>query len=265
MNGMRIVHTPNNVRFGMLGEKPPSPVPIVFGFGGSIEETLTLPQFNRCALLCHEKGFLCVSVDLPCYGQDVRADDPESPEGNILKNWIARIAKGEAIMKDFTNNVSSVLDHLIREGYVDSKKVAAYGHSRGAFAALHFAAVDPRARIIAAFTPLVDLTTLWEFTDMRNHEATKSLGLIHHAEKLVDRSIWICVGNDDDRVNTDRVIAFARKVTLMTIDRAKAAGEYNHASDVEMHVFPLIGHDTHPTADEEGATWINQRLNNIRT
>jgi len=270
MSNLTVLRTTGGIRFGLLGEKGTSPAPTVFGFAGSVEDALTLEQFNKCGLvlsgqdcgpILSRQHCLAVSLDLPAYGEDIRPGDSGDVGGTlVIGDWRRRIERGEPLVGDFTRRASAVLDHLIREGYTDPGRVAAYGHSRGGFMGLHFAAVDPRVRCVAAFAPLVDFLAVTEFAGMENDAAAKSLALIRHADKLAGRSIWICIGNDDDRVDTDRVIAFARKVTSASLAAGRVAGGERPVADVELHVMPLAGHALHDTASEEGAAWIASRL-----
>ena len=52
---------------------------------------------------------------------------------------------------------------VVAKGYTDPRRVAAIGISRGGFLACHLAAAEPRIKVIAAISPLVDLMALREF------------------------------------------------------------------------------------------------------
>jgi hypothetical protein len=93
------------------------------------------------------------------------------------------------------------------------------------------------------------LLALREFAGMQNHQATKALALVNRADKLADRSIWLCIGNDDRRVDTDRAMAFTRKVV-------QAAAARNKQADLELHVMPVPNHRTHASAHGEAAAWL---------
>ena len=115
--------------------------------------------------------------------------------------------------------------------------------------ALHFAAADERVKCTAAFAPVTSLLALREFTGMNEHAATKALALPNHADKLAGRPIWVCIGNQDDRVGTDEVIAFTRRVGAAAVAKGRAV-------PVELHVMPSAGHSIHPMAHQEAAAWI---------
>ena len=52
---------------------------------------------------------------------------------------------------------------------------------------------------------------------MEKHAGTRSLSIINSADKLAGRPIWLCIGNNDERVDTDKAIAFTRKVVAEAV------------------------------------------------
>jgi dienelactone hydrolase len=236
------------VRFGLLGAKGTAPAPTLFVFATGFEDTLTKEEFNQAGHLLAKHGYLGVALDLPCHGQDVK---PQESSG--LSGWQARLEKGDALVPGFVAQASAVLDYLVKENYTDPQRIAAIGTSRGGFIALHFAAAEPRVRCIAAFAPVTNLLALREFAGMEKHPATRALNLINSADKLAGRPIWICIGNNDERVNTDDVIAVTRKLVTAAVAQLKPA-------PVELHVMPTLGHRIHDTAHAEVATWIRTCL-----
>ncbi len=239
--------TPAGIRFGLLGVKGKSPAPTLFVFAAGAEESLRSADFNKVGRLLGRQGTLCVSLDVPCHGEDQQAKE------SGLAGWRARLEKGDTLVPGFVGKASAVLDHLIKEGYTDPRRVAACGTSRGGFIALHFAAAEPRVHCVAAFAPVTNLLALREFAGMEKHKATRALDLTHCAGKLAGRPIWVCIGNRDERVNTDDVIAFTRRVVAASTASDKAV-------PVELHVMPTVGHRIHNTAHEEAAAWVRACL-----
>jgi predicted amidohydrolase/dienelactone hydrolase len=244
----RILRTPGGVRFGLLGEKGTAPAPVLFLFANSIEDTLSQDAYVKVGRLLLPEGFLGVALDVPCHGEDRKKGEPEG-----LAGWRARLERGDDLVAPFARRASAVLDHLVKEGYADAGRVAACGTSRGGFLALHFAAAEPRVKCVAAFAPVTDLLALTEFRGMEKHAATKALALAGHADQLAGRSVWVCIGNQDQRVGTDHVIAFTRKLAGAPVARQEPA-------DVELHVMPTAGHRINATAHDEAAAWILRRL-----
>ncbi len=249
---MTIFHTPSGIRFGLLGRKKSSPAPALVTLGGDLRQMLSHRDYAPPARILSRHGFLCISLDIPCHGKNIKQGDSKKLQGS-LKAWRERLERGDVLMDDFVANVSEVLDHLIAKKYVDPRRIAACGVSRGGFSALHLAAADPRIRCVAAFAPLVDLLSLREFDGMHEHAATCSLALVHLADKLAGRPIWMCVGSNDNRVDTDRVIVFARRLAEASLAQGKSPG-------VEIHVTPQSGHAVHATAHQEAAVWILKKL-----
>lgn len=246
---VKILHTPGKVRFGVLGEKGAAPAPTLFVLASEIEVTLVGPDFNKVGRFLAPQGWLSVALDVSCHGQDSK---PGEPTG--LAGWRARMEKGDNFTVSLARQVSEVLDHLIAEGYTDKSRVALCGTSRGGFMALHCAALEPRFRAVAAFAPVTDLLKVSEFSGLEKNDLANSLKLVHLADKLAGRSIWICIGNNDERVSTDECIAFTRAVTKSAISRKLPA-------EIEIHVMPSIGHSIHKTAHDEAAAWFQKRIN----
>jgi dienelactone hydrolase len=240
--------TPGGVRFGAMGARPTGPAPTLFVFANDIMGTLQSDDYNKVGKLLIPQGYICVALDLPCHGKSVRADEPQGLDG-----WASRLSKGEDPISPFTKDASAVLDYLIKEGLTDPARVAVCGTSRGGFAALHFAAAEPRVRCAAAFAPVTDLLALREFTGQEKNQSTNDLALRHLPEKLSGRPIWMCIGNHDERVDTDRAIALTREVV-------KASVTQKNKPLIELHVMTSEGHTIHPTAHEEAAAWIARQL-----
>ena len=89
----------------------------------------------------------------------------------------------------------------------------------------------------------------WALERMEKHAATRSLAVANLAPNLAGRHVWVCIGNRDDRVNTDDAIAFTRKLVAASPARDQAV-------PVELHVMPTVGHRIHDTAHEEVAAWV---------
>jgi dienelactone hydrolase len=243
------LQTPSGARFALLGEKGAAPAPTLFVFATDQAGTLTNPQFNKVGSLLASRGFLCVSLDVPCHGADVR---PGEKAGD-LSGWRARLEKGEDLVAPFTRRVSEVLDYLVKEGFTDPARVAAAGTSRGGFIALHCAAAEPRIKAVVAFAPVSDLNALREFKGTTAKDAADVLHTARLAPRLAGRSVWLCIGNHDERVSTDDAIATTRAIV-------RAAAEKKLPLDVELFVTATPGHTIHKTAHDEAAAWLGARL-----
>jgi dienelactone hydrolase len=241
--------TPDNVPFAIWGTKVTYPAPTLLIFSATIEESLGDPYYRQCGNALAEHGFLCVSMDLPGHGADHRDGEPKN-----LAAWRYRSDQGEDFVAPFTAAARKVLDHLIASGHTDPAKIAACGTSRGGFMAMQMAAVEPRIRATAAFAPVTNLMALREFDGATNVKHVAGLSLHERAKQLAGRSLWLIIGDRDARVGTDDCIAFARRVTTLSLEASERA-------DVTLIVQPEPkGHTSPEGAPEKAAAWILDKL-----
>jgi dipeptidyl aminopeptidase/acylaminoacyl peptidase len=152
-------------------------------------------------------------------------------------------------MADVVGRAKAVLDFLVREGYTDPAKVAAFGPSRGGFMALHFAAADSRVGLIATFSPVTELLQLEEFSGMQHKERARALNAVRLAGALYNRPLWIIIGDTDHRVGTANAIEFAERI----IEEGEAHGI---VPPIELRIAPAEGHTTPEGAYLEAARWL---------
>ena len=243
------LRTSDGVDFKILGAPPKSPAPTLFVLALDAERTLADPLYRRCGNQLANQSFLCVSVDLPCHGQERRPDEPEG-----LAGWRKRVDDAENPMTELTSRLSKVLSFLIEQKMSDPERIATCGTSRGGFAALHFAAADERVKAVAAYSPVTELVALREFQDLAKNTAIEELNLQHHSKRLAKCPIWIMIGDRDQRVGTDQAIQFARALSI-------SAAAQNLPSAAELHVCPSNGHHTPAGAEEQSAAWILRQFN----
>ena len=241
---LTILTTPEEIRYGLVGNHDTTPAPTLFVFAGGIETSLTHPIYSQACNILRKKGALCVSLDLPCHGKDIR---PGEPEG--LKGWRHRVDQGEDPMEDLVARASSVLDSLIAEGLSDPKHVLASGTSRGGYAAMQLAAHDQRVGSVAAFAPVTDLRALSEFDGFKKGALARPLGLIEYADKLAGRNLWLIIGDRDNRVSTQHTVDLALEVSRRSAQKALT-------TRVELHLEPTEGHQVPEGAYQRAAKWL---------
>jgi dienelactone hydrolase len=244
---VEILTTDDGLRFGIWPRRPSQPAPTLVILSGALEETLSSAYFRQAGTRLADRGYLSVSIDLPCHGQELRAGEPAG-----LTGWRARCAASDDFVADFTNRLRRVLDELIARQWTDASRVAAVGTSRGGFMALHFAAVDARVRCVAAFAPVTDLRALTEFRGLADHPLAARLDLRHQVEPLSDRALWMIIGDRDQRVDTDKTIALARGITA-----AALAGQGSPRVDLHVVAQPR-GHTVPAGSAESAAEWIER-------
>jgi dienelactone hydrolase len=243
--------TPSGVRYGLWPDRPPGqkPAPTLVVLASTIEETLGHPYYRQAGNDLAARGYLCVSVDLPCHGAEVR---PGEPAG--LGGWRRRCDGDEDFIAPLVSRLRAVLDHLVAEGVADPARIAACGTSRGGFAALHFAAAEPRVACVAAFAPVVDLAALSEFRGAEEAPAVRRLALEGRLDPLAGRPVWLIIGDRDARVGTDRTISLARRLTARSLEAGKSPR-------VDLHVVAEPkGHTTPAGAAGQAADWIDRQL-----
>lgn len=242
--------TPEGVIFGWLGALPKAPVPTVFFFATTMEASLSLQGYSDGPKTLGP-GVLCVSVDLPAHGTDVRATDAHKS----ITGWRGRIDHGEDVAADLARRASAVLDYLVAKGHTNPTKVAVFGTSRGGFMALHFAAADSRVRNIVGFAPVTDLLYLREFQGDADTALAHGLSASRLSDRLYDRGIWIIIGSTDFRVGTQGAIEFTQRV----VASARAHGLKQPA--IELHVMPTDGHHVPDDSYAVAARWLLGRWN----
>jgi dienelactone hydrolase len=245
--------TRSGIRFGILGEKRTAPAPTLLILANSTAGTLGDPYFLQAGRLLSPQGYLCVSLDLPCHGEQQRDGEPEG-----LRGWRHRFDVGEPFLAEFVARASEVLEHLVQEHYTQPAKIAVTATSRGGFAALHLMASNARIKCAALICPVTNLAALEEFHTVRESKQAAALSMLNAmnlADTLAGRPLWIVIGDRDERVDTDQTIALARKLSA-------SAHTQQRASQVELHVLSEPrGHTTPAGAVEASATWIEQQMN----
>ncbi|MCA9172914.1 MAG: prolyl oligopeptidase family serine peptidase [Planctomycetales bacterium] len=240
--------TSDGVEYGIWPSIPKQAAPTLIVLAGDIEGTLGKPYFRQCGNRLAEQGWVCVSLDLPAHGKQVGS----GPAG--LSGWRTRVERGENIVAHSNARLKQLLDHLVRTGVTDPERIAVCGTSRGGFLALHFAAHEPRVRCVAAFAPVVDLAALSEFRGVEEQPLVKQLSVASSAHQLVDRAVWMVIGDRDERVGTDHSIALARAVSA-------AAREADRPSRLELHLLSEPrGHTTPAGSAELAADWMQRQL-----
>ena len=248
---VQLMNTPDGIEFGVWGSpKSEHPAPTLIVLATTIKKTLNSAYYRHCGNQLTNRGFICVSINLPCHG-DQRIDG--EPEG--LSGWSHRAARDSDFVAEFNNRLSKVLDYLVNQGLSDPKKIAACGTSRGGFLAIHAAIHDPRVKCVAAFAPVTDLSTLIEFKLTNKCQLVKKYNLINRASDLAGRKVWIIIGDQDKRVNTDNAVQLAREIS-------KESRKNDLPSKVALHVLPEPrGHMIPAGADIMAADWIFQEIN----
>ncbi len=252
---VQFLKTAEGIPFAVLGDKPAAPAPTLFVLGGDARSSLMGEDVNEIGRLLMPHGYLCVSVDVPCHGFDIR--EGEKPAG--LEGWKNRIVNGEDLAADFATRSSKVLDELVAEKFTDPARVAVAGTSRGGFAALHFAAADPRVKQTIGFAPVTHLPALAEFAGAEEHPKVLAQSVIHVADKLVGKPLLLIIGNDDARVSTADCLTLGLEVVKQSKGKlnpvpveVRLVGTTAH----RLHAKPMSQYGQLCAPHAEAAAWL---------
>ncbi len=238
--------TPDGIEYGTWGEAPADkPAPVLVVLSGNTVDSISKRSFLRAGRYLGLRGYLCISIDIPNHG-------PLAEKGKSgLVGWGKRAAEGDDFVAEFNARMKKVLDHLIEQKKIDPAKIVVTGTSRGGFLAMQYGAFDPRVKAIVAYAPATNLRKVTEFEVAKDNAAAEPfLNVEPHIDQLVGRPLLVMIGDRDERVDTDTVIAFMRKL-------AAAAVKKNVPGEAELLVLSEPrGHSLPPTVDATAARWI---------
>jgi dienelactone hydrolase len=245
---VKMMKTSDGVEFGVWGGTPDKPSPTLILLSGLIPDSFTKANFLRAGEILGPKGYLCVSIELPCHGSQAKKGFSN------LVGWGKRAADGDDFVAEFNARMKKVIDHLIEQKMTDPDKIVATGTSRGGYLAVRYAAFDKRVKCAVAYAPVTDLRKIKEFEVAKDVASVDAMNLEAHIPELVGKPVLIFIGDRDDRVDTDSVIAFARKLSA-------AAQKADVPSHTEIHVLSEPrGHSVPPGVEKFAAEWILKAL-----
>ena len=222
------------------------PLPALFYFALSGQDSLHLDPFNQPVALLAKFPIRCFSFTIPSHGEGYE-------NTKAMKNWAHELRRGDNFLNDFVKSSVENINFLIQQGFIDPKKIAVSGLSRGSFIATHIAAQEARVSCLLGYAPLTQLDNLNEFEDFQGTEILQELGVKNLANKLIHKKSRFYIGNHDTRVNTAACFQFIKTLT----DTAYEKGV--RSPQVEMIVYPSIGHKGHGTPPhifEDGVNWL---------
>jgi esterase FrsA len=226
------------------------PLPAVFYFALSQEESLGQDPYNQPAVFLSQYPMRIFSMTLPAHG-------PGLPATQALSVWAQEIKRNHDPISEFVEKVLTAVHFLERHEVLIPLKVATMGLSRGAFIATHVAARLPLVSYILGFAPLIDLGFSKDFSEVRHHSLVESLNLVHLIPKLTDRHLRFYIGNHDVLVGTEICFHFIHQLSQVAFEHKIRSPQ------AELIIGPSIGHKGHGTAKEvfeNGAGWLAKKL-----
>lgn len=224
------------------------PLPALFYFALSAEESLQVNPFNQPVTLLSHLPLRIFSIDLPAHGPGLSAVQ-------AIGVWAAEFTLGRDPITPFLHKVEDQIEALaVQKAFT---QIAVMGLSRGAFIACHVAARLSEIRTILGFAPLTQLTFAKEFKEIKEHPKAEALNASHLVDALADKTIRFYIGNLDKRVSTHRCFYFIETLCEAAYHRKV------RSPPIELILKPSIGYQGHGTSKEvfqEGACWIAEKL-----
>ncbi|MCB1113443.1 MAG: hypothetical protein KDK62_01670 [Chlamydiia bacterium] len=227
------------------GPKDNRPLPLLFYFALSADESLNTPPINEPARLLKDHSVRVVSISLPFH------DDKHTPQEAMIA-WGKEILKGKDPLKDFLKAAKKTLTDLLEKNLVDPEKIAVSGVSRGALAAGKFFSLDSRIQSFLGWAPLIDFSKLSESQELEPYS------LFENLDSFVGRKVKFLIGNHDTRVHTDITYAFVQKLVEASLEKGVKS------PPVELALKPSIGYKGHgssPETFQEGVDWVLKQFN----
>ncbi|MCB1119796.1 MAG: prolyl oligopeptidase family serine peptidase [Chlamydiia bacterium] len=247
MSEITTIESPSGLTLYHRGpDKAKGPLPTLFYFALTGEESLTLAPIHVPTLCFDPEQTRIFSMTLPCHGSD---QDP----AQAMKRWADEMEQGNPILESFLLQALSNLDFLIEQQWIDPEHLAVAGLSRGGFIALHVAARDERIKHVVAYAPLTRLDFLEEFKNRMYLPLIQNLSLDHIIPQLANKKIRFYIGNRDMRVGTVACFGILKRL----VEEAYTKG--SREPPIEMIISPSIGHKGHGTPEKvfrEGMEWV---------
>lgn len=230
------------------------PLPAVFYYALSAEDSLMLAPFNQPVVFLKELAASCpfriFSVTLPGH------HPPLQKEKAI--EWLAHLfAQQQDPLAPFLQSQVDLINSLVAMEVINPHKIVLSGLSRGGLIACLLAARLPFCRHVLGYAPLTKLSLAKEFHLLHQDPLVTQYDLINHLNLLAHKKIRFYIGNHDLRVHTP--LAFELITQL-----ASYAHEHRlKRSSFELLIGNSIGYQGHGTAEatfKEGALWMFEEL-----
>lgn len=207
---------------------------------------LEMPPYSAPADLAVRHGHSVAGFDLPNHGERI------NDYGEGLIGMAAAINDGHDLFGETIAIGRSLIDEW-SSTQASAGAVVVAGVSRGALAAMHLVAAEPRVSALAAFAPVTKLTVLNEFTDLPPSETLAAANAVSLVSKLRDRDHFVSINEQDDRVGTADCIAYFEAVS-----NPPRPGHRNR-----LRIDPGNSHTVSDAAYQEGSAWILRHLDGL--
>ena len=179
---------------------------LLFTFALDWQSSLLTEPYNLTAKCFLEQGHRVASFDLPHHGKRIPAHGPE------IHGFRNALLDGQNPFELFTGDAKKAVDFCIAKNLAQPPNIAVCGTSRAGYLALRWAGEDPRITAAAAFAPVTDWRYLAEFEGLESSDEVAREALTHFIPRLVGKSVFIAIGNKDERVSTPCCIQFYQQL-----------------------------------------------------
>ncbi len=180
---------------------------LLVSLNGSAEETFMNEHFRQSGIPFLENGHRVASFDLPCHGNRI---DMKYGEG--ITGFRNAFIKGVNVFDWAVEECAALIDHLIDKGLAVPGRIALCGCSRGGYMGFRAFANDKRIAAMAGIGPVTDWSCLKEFENDKEDLGITKLQLNRFEAKIAGRSVFIVIGNHDNRVCTESCLDFYLKL-----------------------------------------------------
>jgi len=230
------------------------PFPTFFYFSISASESLTLCPFNQVVLdllsFSKEKNIRIFSATIP--GHEEGLDKHEA-----IKYWAQNILNGVDLLHPFLDDLSFFLNALFEASGFKENELVLGGLSRGAFIATKLATIEPLAKKILGFSPLVSLRSSKEFEGVSSSLLDRFNFNQRDLEALASCKMRYFIGNNDTRVNTQNSFDLITSIAQVAHEKRIKGGSH------QLLITDSIGYMGHGTSERtflEGADWVYHEL-----
>ncbi|MBP1990120.1 alpha/beta hydrolase family protein [Paenibacillus eucommiae] len=198
-----------------------------------------------------QHGHYAISFDLPGHGARLNELGEEG-----LHGFSQAVQEERDPFLSFLEEAGSIIDKVIEEKLVKPGHIIVSGTSRGGYMALRLLAADARVVKGGAFAPVTDWNDLAEFSAIQSTELVNRLRLSHYIDGMINKPVFIAIGNHDTRVNTWSCCKFA----LQLAERTQHSGEMDTQKDAQIDFYCTDdeGHTMGTSWYEKGAEFLLQ-------
>lgn len=230
------------------------PLPTFFYFSISARDSLTLSPFNQVVLdllsFSKEQNVRIFSATIP--GHEQKLDKHQA-----IKYWAQNIVNGIDLLDPFLEDLSLFLNALFEASGFKENELLLGGLSRGAFIATQLASIEPLAKKILGFAPLVSLRSSKEFEGVNSALLNRFDFDQSKLEALARCKIRYFIGNNDSRVKTQDSFNLITSIAQVAQEKRIKGGSH------ELFITDSIGYMGHGTSMRtflEGADWVYHEL-----